>query len=175
MLIKNNNNHLRLKSLSSHFKKSYFLVMFRNPFSHASSLLRQHLNFLDLQSKAPFTLEFMNLIGHFEFGYGSKPFKYPTDKSNWCSDLDKKSFDYWLSQWVHTYSWLLKSGIFCKKNIFLIEYEKLCSEKYLYKKICNLVNISNHNTGLTLKSGNKLKNEYSKIKDSSLIESAKNS
>ena len=135
MLIKNNNNHLRLKNLSSHFKKSYFFVMFRNPFSHANSLLRQHLNFLDLQSNAPFTLEFMNLIGHYEFGYGSKPFKYPTDKSNWCSDLDKKSFDYWLSQWVHTYSWLLKSGIFCKKNIFSLNMKNFALKNIYIKNL----------------------------------------
>ena len=50
--------------------------MVREPISHSISLLNQHLNFLEIQKKDPFVLEYMNSLGHFEFGLNTKPFVY---------------------------------------------------------------------------------------------------
>ena len=76
MLVKNNNNHLRLNSLIKYFKDSTFLFTFREPLSHAKSLLKQHHNFINVQNEDKFILEYMNMIGHFEFGKGIKSFTY---------------------------------------------------------------------------------------------------
>ena len=66
MVIKNNNNHLRLESLVNCFTSCYFIFTYRDPIYQAFSLLNQHLNFIKLQKKDEFILEYMNLIGHFE-------------------------------------------------------------------------------------------------------------
>ena len=76
MLVKNNNNHLRLNSLIKYFKDSTFLFTFREPLSHAKSLLKQHHNFINIQNEDKFILEYMNMIGHFELGKGIKSFTY---------------------------------------------------------------------------------------------------
>ena len=67
MLIKNNNNHLRIKNLSEFFNESFFLVLFRDPLSHSISLLSQHRNFIKLVEKGfvkkeDITLEKINQV-----------------------------------------------------------------------------------------------------------------
>ena len=47
-LIKNNNNHLRILSLSSYLPNSNFLILFRNPIAHAKSLLNLHKKFIEM-------------------------------------------------------------------------------------------------------------------------------
>ena len=64
LVIKNNNNHIRIKSLSKFFSKSKFIILFRDPLTHSKSLMQQHQNFCGLQTKYPFILEYMNYI-HF--------------------------------------------------------------------------------------------------------------
>ena len=127
MIIKNNNNHTRIEYLSNHFKKAYFLLMYRNPISHARSLLSQHLNFIHKQTEEPFILEYMNLIGHNEFGKNVVPFIYPTDKKdNWHKIIPKNTLDYWRVQWINTYRWILKSNVLDKDNIYLV-----CMKNYV--------------------------------------------
>ena len=172
MLIKNNNNHLRLEYLAEFFKDSVFFVMFRDPISQASSLLSQHLNFLKLQKKDPFILEYMNLIGHFEFGTNAIPFIYPTDQEEWYFKNDKTTIDYWIKQWIHSYQWILKSNILLKKNIHLISYEDLCNHKSLYKKICDLIKVSNMNTGLPFTCANIRPSVLIDVPDKSIINEA---
>ena len=49
LIIKNNNNHLRLLSLSKFFPKSKILVLFRSPCVHAKSLLNLHKRLIKLK------------------------------------------------------------------------------------------------------------------------------
>lgn len=141
LVIKNNNNHIRLKYLSKHFTKASFLILFREPLAHAISLREQHLKFCSMQSKDPFVAEYMNLIGHYEFGLNKKPFIYKNDKDEWFKSNDKK-INYWIKQWLETYSYL--ASLISKKehNIFLISYENLCSDKKIFNKIEKFININ---------------------------------
>tara|TARA_B100001989_G_C24512611_1_gene451279 strand:- start:153 stop:1202 length:1050 start_codon:yes stop_codon:yes gene_type:complete len=159
ILIKNNNNHLRLISLSKYFSNSKFFVMIREPLSQARSLLNQHKNFIRIQKKDPFVLEYMNIIGHYEFGLNSKAFIYNYGESRWDEDFDKSLIDYWLTQWIKTYEWILKSNLLNKSNIFSIVYEELCDDKFIYKKICDLIKVKNFETGTDLICSNKSFNE----------------
>ena len=142
MVIKNNNNHLRLISLSKFFPKSKFLVVFRSPLSHARSLLNIHAKLSFKQSKENFILEYMDLIGHWEFGKGKKPFIYKKGQLKTLNNLDASDLNYWLEQWIYTYEWLLKVIVLNKNNnnnIYLICYEDLCqSKKYEYSLFENL-------------------------------------
>jgi len=169
MLIKNNNHHIRLEALSSYFKNSKFLLVFRDPFYHAISLLSQHINFNNLQKKDPFILEYMNLIGHREFGLGMKPFIYKKS-NNFFKLYSSEKLDYWIAQWIETYNWILESKITDNDNIHLISYEKLCQEKSYYKDICNLVGIKNYNKGRIFKLANRRNDKFNF--DSSLLDKA---
>ena len=128
LIIKNNNNHLRILSLSSCLPNCNFLVVFRSPIAHALSLLKLHKRFLELQEKDPFILEYMNMIGHWEFGKGKKPFIYQEKQINMLLLDNSQKISYWIKQWIFTYEWLLKEIINLKnKNVKLICYEELCN------------------------------------------------
>ena len=86
-LSKNNNNLLRLQGLKSAFPDSIILVPFREPVQHALSLLGQHRNFVALQGEDSFSLQYMNWLGHHEFGLNHKPFSFPGQLSP-CSSHD---------------------------------------------------------------------------------------
>ena len=129
MIIKNNNNHLRLSSLSKFFPNSKFLILFRSPLGHSLSLLNLHKKLKKIQSKDKFVLEYMNLIGHWEFGLNKKPFIYKDYQYKYLLDYDDNSINYWLNQWLYSYEWILKELLdINSKNIILICYEDLCED-----------------------------------------------
>ena len=72
-LCKNNNSLLRIKSLINKFPKAKFLLSFRNPLDHSISLLKQNINFSNLQKKDKFAKKYMNYLVHHEFGLNHKP------------------------------------------------------------------------------------------------------
>lgn len=154
LLIKNNNNHIRLLDLVEFFPEAFFLVMFRNPIAHSKSLLKQNINFIKIQKQNPFVLDYMNYIGHYEFGLNSKTFLYDLKKNNQILNKDKNKIEYWLIQWIESYRWILESDILNKKNVFLISYEELCEDVSVYKKICDIIGIRNSNSGLPFSSSN---------------------
>ena len=154
LLIKNNNNHIRLFDLVRFFPKAYFLVMVRNPLAHSKSLLNQNINFIKIKKKNSFVLDYMNYLGHYEFGLNSKTFVYDLKKNNEILNKDKKKIEYWLIQWIESYRWILESGILNKKNVFLINYEELCNDDSVYKIICEIIGIRNSNSGLPFVSSN---------------------
>tara|TARA_B100000989_G_C19526108_1_gene466943 strand:+ start:2412 stop:3464 length:1053 start_codon:yes stop_codon:yes gene_type:complete len=149
MVVKNNNNHFRLKSLLNYFPNSYFLLIFRDPLSHSSSLLSQHKNFLKIHNQNAYTLEYMNLIGHNEFGGNMKPFLYSNNDNDndWCMKFNNLNINYWLMQWIESHQWFLKSGILKKNNLILVNYKNLCKEKDYFKKLCKKIKIKNNSLG----------------------------
>ena len=79
--------------INSAFPNSKIIIPFRNPIQHAYSLLNQHKRFCILQKKNKFILEYMNLLGHYEFGLEHKSWNKSTNYNNF-DDLN-----YWLEQW----------------------------------------------------------------------------
>jgi hypothetical protein len=130
-LSKNNNNILRLNSLSKLLKNSLFLIIFRDPLYHARSLLNTHKKFLRLQEEDKFVKEYMNQIGHNEFGIDHKRMIFKRSFEN----NDATKLDYWLELWCHIYGFLETNCI--NKNIRFVCYEDLCDhpESYLKKKV----------------------------------------
>ena len=142
-LSKNNFNILRLKSLIEFFPNSYFFVIFRNPIEQSYSLHKQHINFTKLQTENKFILEYMNLLGHFDFGLNHKYYSF----GNNIIDFNPDSFDYWLKIWINAYEYASK--LKDNKNIHFICYESLCEKKEKYfekfifdeKEIINKINL----------------------------------
>ena len=72
-LAKNNNALLRLKSLLQLNSDLAVFMLIRQPLQHAHSLMVQHEGFCDQQKKDPFVREYMDWLGHHEFGEGERP------------------------------------------------------------------------------------------------------
>ncbi len=142
LIIKNNNHHLRILSLSSLMRNSKFLVVFRSPVAHALSLLNMHIKFLKIHSEDNFSLDYMNMIGHWEFGANKKPFLYEKDQKKLISTFPDTEIRYWIKQWIFTYKWLLENiDMNERKNIKFICYESLCSSQSYRDKLLNYLNI----------------------------------
>jgi hypothetical protein len=131
-LSKNNNQILRIKSLLELMPKAKFIIMFRNPLQHAGSLLSQHVNYCKEQKEDSFMLNYMNWIGHYEFGLNQKSFKFDnTNSDNEIREIDKNSINFWLYTWKNYYQYVLSLE---SLNIFLISFEDFCiKEKYSIK------------------------------------------
>jgi hypothetical protein len=120
-LAKNNNFLLRYKSVRAYNPNFLLVVLFRNPLLHATSLLEKHLYYSELQKEDPFVEEYMNWLGHHEFGLSQKAFQFGEKEP---PQGDKNSLDYWLKIWLNYYQYALQ--IEDAQSLF-IPYESLCA------------------------------------------------
>lgn len=104
-LAKNNNMILRYRSLRAHDPGSKVVWLFRDPVGHAFSLMKQHMRFSALQEKDPFVREYMDWLGHHEFGSGQKPFRFADGTQ--APPGDRNAIEYWLGVWTAYYERLL--------------------------------------------------------------------
>lgn len=137
-LSKNNINFLRLNSIRAIFPNAFFIIPFRNPLQHAFSLFNQHKRFLDLQKKDGFITNYMDWLGHNEFGQGYHPFK-----SKEYLFLNQSELNHWLEQWYSVYSFIYQNVQNDSQNILLINYETLCDpNENIWEGIINKININ---------------------------------
>ncbi len=120
-LAKNNNFILRYSSLRTFNADFLMVILFRDPLSHAASLLEKHQQYKSLQKEDEFILEYMNWLGHHEFGLNHKPFKFAEEE---LISGDPNHLDYWLKVWMNYYRQVLKLD---PKNLSLISYEDFCT------------------------------------------------
>jgi len=114
---KNNANIARTNLLKSLAPDAMIVVPFRHPIEHAISLWRQHTNFLEQHTDDKFTLNYMQDIGHYEFGQLHRPIKFPELETH-IAGLKPESLDYWIAYWCCAFSYLLQ-----QQNIFFLSYE----------------------------------------------------
>jgi len=122
-LSKNNNNLLRFHAICTAFSDASIIVLFRNPYDHACSLLKQHENFCRIQDENPFTFNYMNWLGHFEFGRNHKPFIVDENVFPKNTD-DMLTIDYWLKYWALVYQFIMDQNI---QNIIYVDYDQFAS------------------------------------------------
>ena len=138
---KNNNNLLRLDSIIRAFPNCIILIPFRDPFQQANSLLNQHNHFTKLQNGDSFVKKYMTYLVHHEFGLDHRPY---TLNESINKNIDKKSINYWLEQWIHVYKYLSKEKFSKKNNILYIDYEYLCKNfQRVLKCIQSKANLKN--------------------------------
>lgn len=152
-IMKNNNLHLRIINQAKFYRNSFFLVIFRNPIAHSKSLLRIHKKFIQKQKEDPFILEYMNLIGHWEFGLNKKYFIYENYQKKILKSLDDNSLEYWINQWNFTYRWLLSILKNKKSNIKFICYEELVSNSNYRKNLFDYLDLKNTKINFNFKIG----------------------
>jgi hypothetical protein len=134
-LAKNNNTLLRIASLAPKQPQSKFLILFRDPFFHANSLLKQHNRF---KKSDQFTNFYMEFLVHHEFGNDLRPFNFNRDMPVLGNPSD---IQYWINYWAYVYDYLLEVIEENSKNIIPICYERLCSEPEYWHQICNKLKI----------------------------------
>lgn len=119
-LSKNNNNILRLDTIRKAFPEALLLIPFREPLAQADSLRRQHRRFLEIHQQDKFALQYMQWLGHHEFGGDHRPFVFDDQPRKWT---DPEQLEYWLESWVQCYRHLLDTAP--KQSVF-VGYEALC-------------------------------------------------
>ena len=125
-LSKNNNNILRFDLILQKFPDSYLIIPFRDPLQHALSLLNQHNHFCIIQQQDHFLVNYMNWIGHYEFGLNHKSFFLDNKEIFEQMSLYKKEdINYWLLTWLNYYSYVLEN--YSEKYI-LFSHERFCKE-----------------------------------------------
>lgn len=120
-LSKNNNNLLRLPSLKQAFPDALIIIPFRDPLQQARSLLRQHQLFSQRQAADRFSLQYMNWLGHYEFGLGRRHYAY----SKVENPFDAMDIDYWLRCWHDAYEYAVKTA---PADAIYLSYERLCAD-----------------------------------------------
>jgi len=121
-LAKNNNFLLRYASLRDLDAEFSLILLFRDPLSHAASLREKHLQYCELQDEDPFVLEYMDWLGHHEFGHHQKSFLFGEGQA---IDEDKTSLNFWLKLWISYYQRALD---FKDQNLLLVAYEDYCAK-----------------------------------------------
>ncbi|MBN1599861.1 MAG: sulfotransferase [Bacteroidales bacterium] len=121
-LAKNNNFILRYKSVREVNDDFLMVILYRDPLTHAASLLEKHRDYKRLQEEDPFVLEYMNWLGHHEFGLNQKPFVFSNSEENIHDG--KESMDYWLKIWINYYGYVLTIS---HPNTILINYDSYCN------------------------------------------------
>ena len=120
-LAKNNNFLLRYNAIRHYNNNFLMIIMFREPLSHAHSLLNQHIKFSTLQEKDPFVEDYMNWLGHHEFGRNQKQFIFHNNPA--IVNTDKFSIDYWLNIWINYYTYVLTIN---HTRTLVIHYDDYC-------------------------------------------------
>jgi hypothetical protein len=146
-LSKNNNNVLRLKCITNRLPNAIIITPFRDPLQHALSLLNQHIHFSKIQSEDKFSLDYMNWLGHFEFGLNQKPFYLNDDETfNRMKHYDKTDINFWLLSWLNYYQYVVQAAP--EKTIFL-NYEKFCqTPTAVLSKLFEIINVEHTFTTL---------------------------
>lgn len=121
-LSKNNANIARLDLLRSMFPDCSVVIPFRHPASHVQSLLRQHSHFSHLHRQDRFALEYMEYLGHMEFGEALRPI----DFDGWLKsgkELDANGQEFWWRYWLAAYGRLRQE---CGGSTVLFDYDYAC-------------------------------------------------
>ncbi|WP_118828408.1 sulfotransferase domain-containing protein [Salinibacter ruber] len=125
-LSKNNLNIARLAALPEPLRRGTLVIPFRDPLQQAASMHRQHERFLDIHEDDDFVREYMEAIGHHEFGKGLKPVNF----NGWLDDdldLNPASLSYWVRYWIAAYRFVIEHT---GENVVLISYERLTAEPH---------------------------------------------
>lgn len=137
-LSKNNQNLKRLIRINKIYPNAKILIPFRDPLQHSNSILYQHMRFLSEKENHPFTIQYMRLIGHSEFGPDYKAFS-----SSGMQFKDDTSLNHWLEQWVIVYEKVLRLP-FESENFYPVCYELLSNDNNFWPHIKKLLQIE-HN------------------------------
>lgn len=124
-LSKNNANISRIDALAELFPASTVLVVFREPAAHVKSLATQHRRFLQMHAEDRFSKQYMEWIGHYEFGGNCRPI----DFQGWLDDEERPfriDEAFWLRYWNAAYAYALKHR---PGNVLFVDFDRLLQDR----------------------------------------------
>ncbi len=113
-LSKNNQNVNRINKIRALLPSAKILIVFKSPLSHAHDLLTQHQLFTKVQQKDSFIRDYMDWIGHSEFGLSYRPITRDSLVYSNFNDIN-----HWLEQWLLLYSKLLDENCNFENTVFV--------------------------------------------------------
>lgn len=122
-ICKNNGNIARLATLTRLLPDARLVVPFRAPAAHVRSLMGQHARFTALHAEDPFTREYMEGLGHFEFGASLRPI----DFHGWIDRAGTLSPDepaFWVTYWKQAFRAILETA---GEMAIFIDYDDTCA------------------------------------------------
>ena len=130
-LSKGNYNISRLTYIRKLFPDAYFLVPIRHPLFHVESLMRQHDLFKSYAAQNPHVPEYLEAVGHFEFGPQRRPIRLSQDGGDriiaaW--EEGDNALGYAI-QWAEIYRFvadLFVTNPDVVKRLLVFRYEDLC-------------------------------------------------
>ncbi len=137
-LSKNNNNILRLQGIRRAFPQALILIPFRDPLSHAGSLLRQHRKFTETQKTDRFVTSYMTWLVHHEFGLDHRPFRFDEAGHPHEPSYGTDTSEYWLELWCATHEWLEHSA---PEDAIFVCYEDLCGGAGVWDRLATISGI----------------------------------
>ena len=105
------------------FQDGVILIPFRHPLDQAESLLRQHRRFLDIHGREAFSRQYMEDIGHLEFGELHRPIQFE-GTSELTGLYSKNTLEYWIAYWVVAFTHVLRH----EDQVVMVSYEKCCAD-----------------------------------------------
>ncbi len=161
---KNNANVSRLEYIGKLFPDSKIIIPVRNPWDHCASMYRQHLRFLEIHAIDAFGRQYMEWLGHHEFGAVLRPINF----QQWLDDdaiLNPAKYDFWLNYWLVTYQYVLKVA---GSSAIFVDYDKLCLEpKRSLQALSSVLHLTHGGDLLTQASRFRPATSYDDIKQSS--------
>ena len=124
----------------------------------------QHKNFIYLQKKNLFFLDYMNMLSHFEFGLNHKPIQITNFKSNYLPN----DLNYWLEYWVMVYQNLINYSN--HEDIIFLSFENFTDHPdKIIEKILNKLNINSKTNKNSVKKIKKKSFDFFNINKNVLI------
>jgi len=121
-LSKNNLNIARLADPPAPLQHGTILIPVREPVQQAASMFRQHERFLEIHEKDDFVREYMEAIGHHEFGKGLRPVNF----DGWLdAAADPSTLTFWVQYWVAAYRYVFEHA---DDSTVLLSYARLTNE-----------------------------------------------
>jgi hypothetical protein len=142
---KNNLTIARVAWLARHVRDALFVIPFRDPLQHGASLLRQHLNFVDIHRRDAFARRYMAGVGHFEFGDTLRP----VDFDGWldrATHRNPRDLGFWLEYWCAAYRSLLAEAA---ERVRFVNYAALCADPRLgLERLAQFIQVENQHAFL---------------------------
>ena len=128
-----------MSSIRQAFPKALILIPFRDPLTHAGSLLRQHRNFMRMQAEDSFVGSYMTWLAHHEFGRDHRPFRFGEESASAFLSHSAERLEYWLALWCATYGWLECAA---PKDAIFVCYEDLCADTAVWNRLAKLARVT---------------------------------
>ncbi|MBD3222244.1 hypothetical protein GF314_13485 [bacterium] len=123
-LAKNNADLSRLGLLAELIPAGRIVIPFRDPRAHVGSLMAQHALFTERHADDRFSRQYMEWLGHFEFGEALRPIDY----GGWLADEPRPrrvDAGFWLRYWTAAYRHALAEA---DERAILVDFDALLAD-----------------------------------------------